>query len=179
VPGARARPAPEGGRITPEHNTARALDQPGDRIVDCFLRSENATGRFASQADAETGEQNHQDADEALSPASKEVLAVSAYIAWLAKGYAVGANPAWRGQNAIASDKLVPLASLDRTHGETVFMERCTSCHGADGQASRWATRRPVRSGDRIRGTTAQARPASTHWQASSATRCPISIPVA
>jgi thiosulfate dehydrogenase len=131
----RALPLVAVAGMFPEYNNRAArLISLGDRIVDCFLRSENATGRFASQSDAEAGEQNHPDADEGLSPASKEVLAVSAYIAWLAKGYAVGANPAWRGQNAIASDKLVPVASLDRAHGETVFMERCTSCHGADGQ---------------------------------------------
>jgi thiosulfate dehydrogenase len=131
----RALPLVAVAGMFPEYNNRAArLISLGDRIVDCFLRSENATGRFASQSDAEAGEQNHQDSEEGLSPASKEVLAVSAYIAWLAKGYAVGANPAWRGQNAIASEKLVPLASLDRTRGETVFMERCTSCHGADGQ---------------------------------------------
>jgi thiosulfate dehydrogenase len=131
----RALPLVAVAGMFPEYNNRAArLISLGDRIVDCFLRSENATGRFASQADAEAGEQNHTDADEGLSPASKEVLAVSAYIAWLAKGYPVGANPAWRGQNAIASSQLVPVASLDRARGETVFMERCTSCHGADGQ---------------------------------------------
>ncbi len=119
----------------PEYNNRAArLISLGDRIVDCFMRSENATGRLAGPADAEAGEQNHQDAVEIVSPTSKEVLAVSAYIAWLAKGYAVGVNPSWRGQNTIATDTLVPMASLDRARGESVFMERCTSCHGADGQ---------------------------------------------
>lgn len=131
----RALPLVAVAGMFPEYNNRAArLISLGDRIVDCFLRSENATGRFASQADAEAGDQNHQEGDEGLSPTAKEVLAVSAYIAWLAKGYAVGVNPAWRGQNAIASDKLVPLASLDRARGEAVFVERCTSCHGADGQ---------------------------------------------
>jgi len=116
------------------NNRAQRLISLGDRIVDCFLRSENATGRMQAGDIADAGEQNQADAGEPLSPAAKEVLAVSAYITWLGKGYAVGSNPAWRGQNAIAADKLVPLASLDRARGESVFMERCTSCHGADGQ---------------------------------------------
>jgi len=117
------------------NNRAQRLISLGDRVVDCFLRSENATGRMAvNQAGADAGEQNASDAGEPLSPAAKEVLAVSAYITWLAKGYSVGANPSWRGQNAIAADKLVPIATFNPTRGEAVFMERCTSCHGADGQ---------------------------------------------
>src|SRR5262245_43896487 len=118
----------------PEYNNRAArLISLGDRIVDCFMRSENATGRLG-QIDQEAGEQNRPDSGEVVNPTSKEVLAVSAYIAWLAKGYAVGVNPSWRGQNTIATDKLVPMAALDRARGESVFLERCTSCHGADGQ---------------------------------------------
>jgi thiosulfate dehydrogenase len=67
-------------------------------------------------------------------PTSKEVLAVSAYITWLSKGYAVGRSPGWRGQNAIAAAKLVPIEKLDRTKGESIYAERCASCHGQDGQ---------------------------------------------
>ena len=123
----RALPLVAVAGMFPEYNNRAArLISLGDRIVDCFLRSENATGRFASQADAEAGEQNHQDPEEGLSPASKEVLAVSAYIAWLAKGYAVGSNPPWRGQNAIAPYKLLPVASFDTARGEAIFAERCT-----------------------------------------------------
>ena len=65
---------------------------------------------------------------------SKEVLAVAAYISWISKGYAVGANPSWRNQNFIAAANLLPMDGLDRRRGEQVFTERCTSCHGADGQ---------------------------------------------
>jgi thiosulfate dehydrogenase len=103
----------------PEYNArATRLISLGDRIVDCFLRSENATGRDG----------------EPPTPSSKEVLAISAYITWLSKGHPVGTSPTWRGQNAIAADKLIPVAKLDVTRGEAVFMERCTSCHSADGQ---------------------------------------------
>ena len=103
----------------PEYNNRAArLITLADRVVDCFLRSENATGR----------------GDEAPSPTAKEVLAVSAYLSWLSRGYAVGVNPPWRGKNAIAPDKLLPVAKLDAHAGEAVYTERCTSCHGADGQ---------------------------------------------
>ena len=104
----------------PEYNNraARLISLP-DRVVDCFLRSENATGRGT---------------DELPTASSKEVLAVTAYLTWLGRGYAVGANPAWRNKNAIAADKLIPVAKLDAAAGATLYAERCTSCHGPDGQ---------------------------------------------
>jgi thiosulfate dehydrogenase len=104
----------------PEYNNRAArLITLADRVVDCFLRSENATGR---------------DPDALPTPTSKEVLAVSAYLAWLSRGYPVGVNPAWRGHNAIAAERLVPIATLDPRVGEAIYLERCASCHGADGQ---------------------------------------------
>jgi thiosulfate dehydrogenase len=104
----------------PEYNArATRLISLADRVVDCFLRSENATGRSI---------------DELPMPASKEVLALSAYIVWLSKGQPVGRNPTWRGQNAIPPAKLLPIDQLDATRGEAIYMERCTSCHGEDGQ---------------------------------------------
>ncbi len=104
----------------PEYNArASRLITLADRVVDCFLRSENATGRGA---------------DSLPTPTSKEVLALSAYITWLSKGQPVGVNPKWRGQNAIAQPKLVPVAKLDPRRGEAVYAERCVSCHGLDGQ---------------------------------------------
>ena len=104
----------------PEYNNRAArLISLQDRVVDCFLRSENATGRGI---------------DDLPSTGSKEVLAVTAYLSWLSRGYAVGANPAWRNKNAIAADKLMPIHTLDTSKGEGIYGERCASCHGADGQ---------------------------------------------
>ena len=132
----RALPLVGVAGMFPEYNNRAArLISLGDRVVDCFMRSENATGRLAPEGTgAEAGEQNRSDMDAPLSTTSNEVLAVSAYLTWLSKGYAVGVNPTWRGHNTIASDKLVPVGALDATRGESVYMERCTSCHGADGQ---------------------------------------------
>ena len=59
---------------------------------------------------------------------------LSAYLAWLARGSEVGTNPPWRGQNAIATSSLIPIEKLDAHKGEALFMDRCTSCHGVDGQ---------------------------------------------
>lgn len=100
-----------------------------DRIIDCFVRSENATG--SSEPDA------------LPSPTDKEVLAVSAYLTWLSRGSAVGANPAWRGQNTIPADKLIPVDQIDRQKGEALFMERCTNCHGTDGQGVAVGDKKP------------------------------------
>ena len=104
----------------PEYNNRAArLISLQDRVVDCFLRSENATGRGT---------------DDLPSTSSKEVLAVTSYLTWLGRGYSVGTNPAWRNKNAIAADQLIPISRLDAAAGESIYVERCTSCHGADGQ---------------------------------------------
>ena len=104
----------------PEYNRRSGrLYSLGDRIVDCFLRSENATGASLDNLPTTT---------------SREVLAITAYLTWLAKGYEVGRNPAWRGQNTIEAAKLIPVEKLDPVKGEALFKERCTNCHGEDGQ---------------------------------------------
>ncbi len=120
--GQRERALPVAGvaGMFPEYNAraARLISLP-DRVVDCFLRSENGT--------------EHAD-QELPSPAAKEVLALSAYITWLSRGEAVGKNPPWRGQNTIPPDKLIKVDALDPARGEAIYTERCQSCHGADGQ---------------------------------------------
>ncbi len=104
----------------PEYNARAArLISLNDRIVDCFVRSENAVGKGL---------------DNLPTPTSKEVLAVAAYLAWISKGYGFGQTPPWRGRNTLAADHLVPMSKLDRTRGEATYRERCTSCHGQDGQ---------------------------------------------
>jgi thiosulfate dehydrogenase len=121
----RALPLVGVAGMFPEYNRRSGrLYTLNDRIVDCFLRSENAAGaQLASQ-----------DSASMLTTTSKEVLALSAYITWLARKYEVGENPSWRGQNGIPDARRVPVDKLDLHKGETVFMERCTNCHGEDGQ---------------------------------------------
>ena len=106
----------------PEYNRrAGRLFSLGDRITDCFLRSENATGGTLHP-------------DELPTPTSSEVLAISAYLTWLARGAEVGKNPSWRGQNTIAPANLVPVDTLDARKGEAIYADRCVTCHAADGQ---------------------------------------------
>ena len=122
----------------PEYNRRSGrLYSLNDRIVDCFWRSENATGALDPEA------ANPVVTDKLPSPTSKEVLAIAAYITWLAKGSTVGKNPPWRGQNTLAPTALIPVGQLDRRKGEAIFLERCTSCHGPDGQGVAVGDKKP------------------------------------
>ena len=106
----------------PEYNRRLGrLYSLGDRITDCFLRSENAAGGSLP-------------VDQLPTPTSTEVLAVSAYLTWLSRGAEVGKNASWRGQNTIAASNLIPVEQLDPRKGEAIYSDRCVSCHGADGQ---------------------------------------------
>jgi thiosulfate dehydrogenase len=116
----------------PEYNRRSGrLYSLNDRIIDCFMRSENATGHVASES---TPIVENEDGEVLPTSTSKEVLALSAYLTWLARGSEVGKNPAWRGQNTIPKEKLIPVDKIDRAKGEALFMEHCTTCHGEDGQ---------------------------------------------
>jgi thiosulfate dehydrogenase len=116
----------------PEYNKRSGrLFTLGDRIVDCFLRSEDATASTPSGEDA------------APSPTSKEVLEVAAYLTWLAKGAEIGRNPTWRGQNTIAPAGLLAVGKLDARKGEDLYVERCQSCHAADGQGVMIGDKKP------------------------------------
>lgn len=115
----------------PEYNkrTGRLISLT-DRVIECFLRSENATGKSQRP--------------EALPDASSpEVIDLLAYLTWLSRGYKIDANPPWRGQNAIAASAQIPLDKLDARTGEKLFTERCVACHGPDGQGIQVGDRRP------------------------------------
>ena len=88
-----------------------------------------------------------------------------AYITWLARGYEVGKNLSWRGQNAIADANRIPVAKLDPKRGEALFMERCVNCHGMDGAGVAIGEKKAAPCGARIHGMTAQAQRASTPWR--------------
>lgn len=120
----RALPVVGIAGMFPEYNRRSGrLYTLNDRVVDCFMRSQNATGDGVNV-----------DRSALPSTTSREVYALVAYITWLGKGYPVGKNPDWRGKNAIAADKQIPVSKLDRARGEQLFMEKCINCHGADGQ---------------------------------------------
>jgi thiosulfate dehydrogenase len=129
----------------PEYNRRSGrLYSLNDRIVDCFWRSENGTGVLDDDPEPRAASPESRAPSEMLpNPTSKEVLAIAAYITWLAKGTAVGKNPTWRGQNTIAPSALIPVAQLDRRRGEDIFKERCTNCHGLDGQGVAVGDKKP------------------------------------
>jgi thiosulfate dehydrogenase len=116
----RALPIVGVAGVFPEYNArASRLISLADRVVDCFLRSENATGSPSGRLPTTT---------------SAEVLALSAYISWLSAGQPMGVSPPWRGQNAIPRASLLPIDKLSPARGQSIYLERCTSCHGQDGQ---------------------------------------------
>ena len=138
----RALPLVGVAGMFPEYNRrAGRLISLADRVVDCFLRSQNATGRIT--ADSNDGQLPADVSGQLPSPASKEVLALSAYVTWLSNGVPVGKNPTWRGQNTIQPEALVALDKLDRKKGESIYLERCTSCHGVDGQGVAVGDKKP------------------------------------
>lgn len=121
----RALPLVAVASVFPEQNVrAGRLYTLNDRIVDCFLRSENATGA-AGPGDS---------AAQLPDTTSKEVEAIAAYITWLGRGVKTERNPPWRGQNTIPAGAVIPVDALDPRKGEAIYSERCVSCHGADGQ---------------------------------------------
>jgi len=137
----------------PEYNgRAARLISLNDRIVDCFWRSENGTGVLeetglaplgSHDAHGSSSPESRAPSEMLPSPTSKEVLAIAAYLTWLARGTAMGKNPAWRGQNTIAPSALIPVGQLDRRRGEDIFKERCTNCHGLDGQGVAVGDKKP------------------------------------
>lgn len=103
--------------IYPEYNKREGrLFSLEDRIVGCFKRSQCAVGEQTPTTE------------------SKEVLAIAAYLSWLSEGFPFGKKQQWRGHNVIPPGKLIPLDQLDPKRGEMLFKEKCSNCHGMDGQ---------------------------------------------
>ena len=92
-----------------------------DRIINCFLRSENAAG-------SKKGSKSYPE------PKSEEVVALSAYITWLSSGQSIDTALPWRGQNIIPVKNIISLDKLDRKLGRILYGEKCNTCHGNDGQ---------------------------------------------
>jgi thiosulfate dehydrogenase len=111
-----------------------------DRIVGCFYRSQNATGILDPTV---TGAANPDDHAEMLpGPDSQEVLALSAYLRWLSRGFEPGVAAPWRRKNVIDPENRIPLEELDPARGEELFMEHCTNCHGEEGQGVQIGTKK-------------------------------------
>jgi thiosulfate dehydrogenase len=81
-----------------------------DRLAECFLYSMNGTPPAFT---------------------SKEMIALTAYIANASKGAPVGTG--FPGQGPIEFE---PDSAPSVTRGQAVYTTRCTACHGATGQGS-------------------------------------------
>jgi thiosulfate dehydrogenase len=127
----RALPLVGVAGVFPEYNKREGRPfSLEDRIVGCFMRSENATGAATIQGDSSSGP------DSALypNPRTDEVAALAAYIRWLSEGIPGDAKLPWRGLNAIQTDSVIPVERLDPERGRALFRENCRACHGDDGQ---------------------------------------------
>ena len=137
----RAMPLVGIAGVFPEDNRRGGrLISLADRIVECFLRSENSTGILERDED---GYALRVGPEVLPTPTSKEVLALSAFLTWLSRGYEIGGNLTWRGQNTIPSAALIPIGKLEPQKGEAIYKERCTSCHGPDGEGVFVGDKRP------------------------------------
>ena len=95
----RSLPLVNVAAMFPEYN------RRSGRLYSSMIGSSTASSEAKTPPAASDGGDDKVDEDtEALpTPTSKEVLAIAAYITWLARGAEVGKNPAWRGQNTIAA----------------------------------------------------------------------------
>ncbi len=114
--------------VFPEYN--RRSGRPfslEERVVGCFLRSLNAT---ALRPDAS---QNHENRTPHPDVSAPEVRALTAYLRWLSDGVTAEETRAWRGWR-IPKERLIPVSRLDPQRGRRLYRDKCTNCHGADGQ---------------------------------------------
>jgi thiosulfate dehydrogenase len=97
--------------VVPKYPVYRArsgkVDSIEERINDCFERSLNG---------------------KPLDPASPDMAAIVAYMRFISRDVPAGETPG-RG-----FARLQPTAAPDRAHGEQLYKERCSACHGADAQ---------------------------------------------
>lgn len=135
----RALPLVNIAGMFPEYNRrAGRLISLNDRIVECLMRSENATGTLDAHATAA-------DAKTALPTAtSREVLAIAAYLTWLSRGSTMGKSPVWRNKNTIAASAQIPLDKLDPAKGAAIYEQQCVMCHGVEGEGIQVGDRRPA-----------------------------------
>jgi thiosulfate dehydrogenase len=97
------------GRFPQWNKRAHRVIALQDRIAECFLYSMN--GRAPAYE-------------------SKAMIAIVAYIAWLSRDTPIGAPQP-------ADDRYIvplPSAAPDLARGSAIFFEKCSACHGRDGE---------------------------------------------
>jgi thiosulfate dehydrogenase len=97
--------------VFPEYRSRSArVEDLTDRINDCFLRSMNG------KAPPRDG---------------KVMLGLLSYMAWLSQGVPTGMSVAGRGFEEVT---LPAATQVNPARGKTLYAEKCSACHGADGQ---------------------------------------------
>jgi thiosulfate dehydrogenase len=89
-----------------------------DRLQECFLYSMNGVAPPAN---------------------SREIIAMTAYIAWLSRGAPVGAG--FPNQGFL---KLKAAHAPDKAAGAKIYASQCSACHGADGTGNSAANFPPL-----------------------------------
>lgn len=84
----------------------------------------------------------HENAAPSPGPEAAEVRAVAAYLRWLSNGVSKEETRAFRGQG-IPAAKLLPLTQLDPKRGKRLYLAKCLTCHGIDGQGVRMGDLKP------------------------------------
>jgi thiosulfate dehydrogenase len=96
----------------PQWNTrAKRVISLQDRLAECFLYSMNG----------------HPPAYN-----SREIEAMVAYITYLSNGAKIGSKP----DPAVRIAHFDPPAKADPKHGEQIYAQKCSACHGANGAGS-------------------------------------------
>jgi thiosulfate dehydrogenase len=121
-------------RVFPEYNkrSGRVFTLE-DRIIGCLLRSINATG---SRDPATVTRHENNLSGSTLTPESREVQDLAAYLRWLSSGLKPGKDLPWRGHNSLPASSLLPVDKLDPKLGKRYFDEWCAYCHDRDGQGT-------------------------------------------
>lgn len=97
--------------VFPEYRSRNAkVNALQDRVNDCFQRSMNG---------------------KPLPVDSDEMRGILAYMWWLSKDVPTGMDVEGRGFKRI---KLPDAASIDPIRGKQLYAEKCSACHGNDGQ---------------------------------------------
>ena len=128
-------------KLFPEYNKrAGRTFSLEERIIGCLLRSINATGNRT--LGPSTRHENNLKGS-GLTAETADVRDLAAYLTWLSARPEVGKQIPWRGHNSLPSSVLIPVKKLDPKIGKALFDERCSFCHGKDGQGVAFYGTRP------------------------------------
>jgi len=89
-----------------------------DRIRSCFLRSEN--GKAPPNGDP-------------------SLEALHAYLTAISQGFSKEQAQVLDRETPIVAEQIIPIAGLNPQAGATIYSQKCSACHGEQGQGLNWA----------------------------------------